>query len=128
MFLGLLFFALIVLFVNFPVKDPLSDTSAKRVQLLGFFAELFFNGVGENFLNLLLVIVLFIDRERFYLIPALILLELTRVNYDSYRRLSPARKLVFFNLKRSDSILKRCWFLYINFFPSRFWCFVLDGF
>jgi hypothetical protein len=123
-----LFFALIVLFVNFPVKDPLPDTAAKRVQLLGFFAELFFNGVGENFLNLLLVIVLFIDREGFCLIPALILQELTRVNYDSHRRLSPARKLIFFNLKRSDGVLQRCRFLYIDFLSSRFWCFILDGF
>jgi len=105
MFLGLLFFALIVFFVNFPVKDPLSDTAAKRVQLLGFFGELFFNGVGENFLYLMLVVVLFIDREGFCLIPAVILQELTRVNYDSHRRLSPARKLVFFNLKRSDGVL-----------------------
>ena len=128
MFLRLLFFALIVLFVNFPIKDPLSDTAAKRVQLLGFFAELFFNGVGENFLNLLLVVVLFIDREWFCLIPALILQELARVNYDSYRRLSPAWKLIFFNLKRTNGVLQRCRFFYIDILPSRFWCFILNGF
>jgi hypothetical protein len=128
MFLRLLFFALIVFFVNFPIKDPLSDTAAKRVQLLGFFAELFFNGARENFLNLLLVVVLFIDREGFCLIPALILQELTRINNDSHRRLSPARKLIFFDLKRTNGVLHRCRFLYIDFFPSRFWCFILNGF
>ena len=98
MFLRLLFFAFIVLFINFSIKDPLFDTAAKRVQLLGFFVELFFNRIRENLFNLLLIIVLFIDREGLCLIPALILLELARVKYDSYCRLSPARKLVFFDL------------------------------
>jgi len=82
MFLGLSLLALILLFVNFPVKDPLLDTAAERVQLLGFFALLLFNVVGEYFLYLLLILVLFIDREGFCLIPTLILLEPTGVNDD----------------------------------------------